>query len=379
MVGGLIPAPTMGQDYPRLGSEIESHVAAHFFDRAKAEAWLKSHTGYARSLADRSSFTQATNTALDSLKTSHTRYYTPDDVEYYGLLAIFGSSLKQSATAYISIGADYADGRFVRSVLAGSPAETAGLKRGDEIVGADGAAFDPIKSFLGRTGQDVVLTIRRAEGGPLSNVTVRPRLIRPDQEWRESQVKSARLIAKNGKTIGYVRMFSGAGDSLRELLEEQLSDRLTSADVLVLDFRDGWGGCNPDFVNLFNSAPPRLTFVERDGNARDFDHQWRKPLVLLINGGTRSGKEVVAHAVKTRKLGTLVGERTAGAVVAGKPFLLSDRSLLFLAVADVRVDGERLEGVGVSPDVTIADPLPYAAGRDLQLEAAIDIAAKAAR
>jgi hypothetical protein len=39
-----------------------------------------------------------------------------------------------------------------------------------------------------------------------------------------------------------------------------------------------------------------------------------------------------------------VGERTAGAVLAGRCFLLSDRSLLYLAVAGIRGDGERLEG-----------------------------------
>ena len=52
-------------------------------------------------------------------------------------------------------------------------------------------------------------------------------------------------------------------------------------------------------------------------------------------------------------------------------FLLSDGSLLVLAVSDVRVEGERLEGRGVVPDVEVSFPLPYAAGRDPQLDAAL--------
>jgi carboxyl-terminal processing protease len=94
----------------------------------------------------------------------------------------------------------------------------------------------------------------------------------------------------------------------------------------------------------------------------------------LIDGGSRSGKEVVARALQRHRRATLVGERTAGAVLAGQPFLLADGSLLFLAVQDIRVDGEKLEGVGVSPDVPLAADLPYAAGEDPQLEKALDVA-----
>ena len=59
----------------------------------------------------------------------------------------------------------------------------------------------------------------------------------------------------------------------------------------------------------------------------------------------------------------------------GQPFLLSDGSLLFLAVEDILVDGERLEGVGVKPDVAVPSDLPYAEGRDPQLERAVEVAA----
>src|SRR5262249_24577352 len=102
---------------------------------------------------------------------------------------------------------------------------------------------------------------------------------------------------------------------------------------------------------------------------------WRKPLLVLINGGSRSGKELIAFAIQKQRRGALVGERTAGAVVAGSLFPLSDKSLLYLAVLDVRVEGKRLEGVGVAPDVAVPDDLPYAAGADPQLEKALSLAA----
>jgi carboxyl-terminal processing protease len=370
--------PARSADYAKLGREVERLVADRFYDPVRADAWVKAHAGYADTVRDQPSFARATNLALADLRASHTRLYTPDEVAYYGLLAIFAPSLKIAVPTYEGIGVDYADGRFVRFAFAGGPAEAAGLKRGDEIVAAGGRPFEPIGSFRGRTGTPVVLTIRRLADGPTSEVRVTPRSITPTQEWREAIAKGAKIVRRGDKSIGYVHLFSAAGEWPKELLEELISGPFRPADALVLDFRDGWGGANPDFVNLFNPTPPALTFIERDGNRRQYDPQWRKPLVLLIDGGTRSGKETVAHTIRTRKLGTLIGERTAGAVVAGRPFILSDRSLLFLAVADVLVEGQHLEGVGVAPDVEVAAPVPYADGADPQVDAALDAATRAA-
>jgi carboxyl-terminal processing protease len=50
---------------------------------------------------------------------------------------------------------------------------------------------------------------------------------------------------------------------------------------------------------------------------------------------------------------------------------MQDGSLLYLAVADVLVDGERLEGKGVTPDISVSFPLAYAQGADPQKAQAI--------
>jgi carboxyl-terminal processing protease len=44
-------------------------------------------------------------------------------------------------------------------------------------------------------------------------------------------------------------------------------------------------------------------------------------------------------------------------------------------VQDILVDGERLEGTGVKPDVAVPSALPYAEGRDPQLERGLEVAA----
>ena len=94
--------------------------------------------------------------------------------------------------------------------------------------------------------------------------------------------------------------------------------------------------------------------------------------MAIIDGGSRSGLEVFAYALKVNGI-PLVGERTAGALLAGRVFLLPDNSLLELAVSDaVIADNVRLEGNGVPPDIPVAFNLPYAAGKDPQRDAAIE-------
>jgi carboxyl-terminal processing protease len=44
---------------------------------------------------------------------------------------------------------------------------------------------------------------------------------------------------------------------------------------------------------------------------------------------------------------------------------------MIIAVDDVAVDGERLEGRGVEPTIRVPFDLPYAAGRDPQLDRAV--------
>lgn len=59
--------------------------------------------------------------------------------------------------------------------------------------------------------------------------------------------------------------------------------------------------------------------------------------------------------------------------MGGEPFCLQDGALLYLAGEDVRVDGHRLEGVGVAPDIEVPFDIRYADGQDPQLEKAFEL------
>jgi carboxyl-terminal processing protease len=371
------PAPASLSGFAAVGREIVDLVRNEFYDPKRAAAWAATNAGYAEEIRDAETFLRETRRRLAALRASHTEHYTPDTPGYHDLLAIFEPVLQKSLdTESLGLAAvEMEGGWFVQRIFAGGPAEAAGLRRGDRLVTADGEPFHPIRSLREKAGQPVVLGVQSRHGGPIRSVDVVPRRINPKREWLEAQKAGTRILDHKGHRIAYAPLWSCAGEEHQDLLAEALFGDLKEAEALVLDFRGGWGGCNPQFVNLFNPAVPHLLRTDQTGERFLAALSWRKPLVVLIDGGSRSGKEVVSRALQKHRLGTLVGERTAGAVLAGKINLLSDGSLLYLAVHDILADGERLEGIGVTPDVPVPSDLPYAEGRDPQLERALEVAA----
>jgi carboxyl-terminal processing protease len=195
--------------------------------------------------------------------------------------------------------------------------------------------------------------------------------------YRNAMEKSARIIDVGTHKIGYVHVWSYARFAYQHLLEDLLtSGALKDADALIWDLRDGWGGAEPGYLDIFNARSPTMTLTERNAEQSIVNGRWRKPVVLLINEGTRSGKEVLAYGFKKYGLGPVVGTRSAGALLAGRAFLLSNGCLLLLAVADVSIDGERLEGRGVTPLVSVPFDIRYAQGNDPQLVRAIGLLAR---
>ena len=152
-----------------------------------------------------------------------------------------------------------------------------------------------------------------------------------------------------------------------------MSGKLSQCDGLVLDLRDGWGGASLNYLNLFRPAVLHVQTLPRKNETQNITGVWGKPVSLLTNRGTTSGKELFALGFKKLKLGQIVGETTAGAVVAGGFFLLKNGDVLYLAVTDIKVDGKRLEGVGVEPDIKVGRPIRNAGPTDPQLERAIEL------
>src|SRR5271155_1281167 len=239
------------------------------------------------------------NAMLAKLGASHTHYYTPEDPAYYQLADIFVGALEhrglerafpRGEVSYPGIGvfteADDQRRTFVTGVIEGAPAHAAGVLLGDEIVSADNRPFHPVASFRGKVGSSVSLEIRRASGAAPILISVSPADLHPNEMFLRGLNESARVIATDKAKIGYVHVWSYASRRIQSALEDLMSDGpLKDADALVWDLRVGWGGAQPQYLDLFNPRAPTMQIKGRNGETGLVDVKWRKPVAALIKIG----------------------------------------------------------------------------------------------
>jgi carboxyl-terminal processing protease len=345
-----------------LVDEIAAIVTEHFYSPARLQEvdWGASVERARQAFAaanDPNARISALRKLLASLETSHTGYYPRTDPTYWQLSSLFEPVLQRACPKELTPGFPITRddiGVFWKQV------------EGEWFAGG---------VFVGGPADKAVsLRIQRTRGGAPVAAVVTPQSTRPQEELRQATANSWRIIEHKGRRIAYIQIWSWATPEFQQVvLDAVLKSNAAAVDGFILDVRDGWGGAHGHYLGLFFRDVPLLESVARNGTKQPFDHQIRKPAVLLVNGGTRSGKETIAYGAKKHRLARLVGERTAGAYNFGRPFCLSDGSLLLLAAADARVDGERLEGRGVPPDIEVPFDFRYAAGQDVQLARALEL------
>jgi carboxyl-terminal processing protease len=203
--------------------------------------------------------------------------------------------------------------------IPGSPAERAGLRRGDRLAKIDGQPLvnpsldSTIKLVRGETGSLVTITIFR----PSQNRTIDYPLRR-----ERIQLESVRLAGLRPGQVGYLQItqFSDrTGEEFRAALTglEQAGLR-----GLIIDLRNNPGGLLDAAIavcsEFFNEDELIVYTQGREPDSRenfhaDNGHRPRTyPVAILVNGGTASAAEIVAGAMRDTKRAVIVGEKTFG-------------------------------------------------------------------
>jgi len=60
-------------------------------------------------------------------------------------------------------------------------------------------------------------------------------------------------VVERVRKSGYVHLWSYAGEQYQQKLEELLYGRFKDADRLSLDLREGWGGAESTYLNIYNT------------------------------------------------------------------------------------------------------------------------------
>jgi C-terminal processing protease CtpA/Prc len=117
---------------------------------------------------------------------------------------------------------------------------------------------------------------------------------------------------------------------------------------------------------------PAREDIDADGSALPF----QRPLAVLVGPGSLSGAESFAGPLQALGRATLVGERTGGLCGYGSRVDLAPGWAMSVAAQETVFGPQerRFNRVGVPPDVAVApSPADEAAGRDPQLEAALEL------
>ncbi len=307
---------------------------------------------------------------LDGLDDQYSRYYTEEEYkeaseqtqgEYKGIGVVM---LQDKETQEITIG----------HVYEGSPAEEAGVQKGDMLYEVEGETVtglelsDVASSIRDSEAETVHLTLYRSTEESYIDVEVTKSTIEIPVVSSEMKEDDVAYIAIYQFTAGTAEQFESAYQGLLE----------QGAKRLIVDVRDNPGGLLSGVVDTLNVFMPEglLVYTEdKSGNGDKYYSECKDPisipLVVLVNENSASASEIFAGAVKDEGIGTLVGTTTFGKGIVQSMFPVGDGSYLKLTTSSYYTpSGTNIHGKGITPDIEVESEED--SDEDKQLEKAIE-------
>jgi carboxyl-terminal processing protease len=238
--------------------------------------------------------------------------------------------------------------------IAGGPAATAGIRRGDEIIRVNdkpvpngASALDVTKVIRGESGTPVSVTVQRESG------RFRFNLVRSRIPFDETEIR----LTDN--QIAYVKLKSLMSMRCDEQLRAGLN-KLRDAKGIILDLRDNPGGLFSNAIEICSAFVQEGTVVysvNRDRKAEaaycSKSAQTNEPLVVLVNSGTAGAAEILAAALHANGRGEIVGQKTfAGKGLVTTVERLNDGAIILPIQRYVSPDNKDITD-GVIPDYLV--------------------------
>ena len=384
LVGHLVPS---SNQLPFLSDLIPSSPSATPEEQAATpdgletlfapfwEAWNIVHEQYVDQPVDDVELMRgAIRGMMDALGDKQTFYMDP---------IVYETETSSLQGEYEGIGAYVdTDGEYLTiiSPIAGSPAETAGLRPGDKVIAIDGEDMTGVApeqarlKVLGPAGTTVALRIsREGEPQPLEFNITRARI----------NIKSAEgKMLEND--IAYVDI-NTFGDhttaELRSTLDTLLKE---NPKGIIIDLRNNPGGylhTSVEVASEFISDGVVLYEQYGDGRRDVYDANGKGqatdlPIVVLVNEGSASASEILAGALQDYGRAKLVGVQSygKGSVQNWVP-LSNNQGAARVTIAKWLTPKERaIDGIGLTPDVVIecSECTLTQTENDTQLQAAVE-------
>jgi len=256
---------------------------------------------------------EATKEFLQKLD-PYTVFYPENQIEDYKLM---------TTGAYGGIGASIFDKKetlLINDIIKDSPADSSGLKVGDEIIAVNGIHITKLniaeirKNLKGQAGSEIKLKIKRyGLKEPVSKTIIRKKITYPI-------IPFAKIIDGN---FGYIKLSSFRLHASKEF-QKELNDLNTKQKLsgLIIDLRENPGGLLNEAVNIVNIFVPKGSeIVSTKGRVKSWNHDYRAkkdplfpdlPVVVLINNHSASASEIVSGALQDLDRAVIIGQRSFG-------------------------------------------------------------------
>ena len=231
------------------------------------------------------------------------------------------------------------DTAIVLEVIAGGPAEKAGMLPGDRLLKVDDEVIAGVKF-----PQDSMVRRMKGPSGTKVVVTVgRGRDVIPFEIIRgKIPLHSIDAAFMVDDAIGYVRLAKFSSSTRKDFVEAYTGLLEQGMKHLMMDLRDNTGGFLDQALllsNEFLSRGDTIVYMEglhrprevfrADGKGRLQDIG----LTVLISENSASSSEIFAGAIQDNDRGTIVGRRSFGKGLVQEQFAFTDESGLRLTVA----------------------------------------------
>lgn len=259
--------------------------------------------------------------------------------------------------------------------LPDSPAEKAGVKAGDLIIGiidlekkietgTSGINLnDAVRMIRGKAGTKVTLVLLRGE----STESFKKEITR-----EAIDVPSVTVNYLEDNTVAHIKLMKFGADTNNEWTKvvTEVINHQPSIFSLVLDLRNNPGGYLQGAVDIASEFVKKdsVIVIEDKGelkneytNRTDFKTTrtgkfGNMNVVVLVNVGSASASEILAGALSEIKGYKLVGDKTFGKGTIQEPLQLDKGSSLHITIAKwLTPKGNWIHEKGIEPDIKIAD------------------------
>lgn len=249
----------------------------------------------------------------------------------------------------------------VASILPGSPADKAGLKKNDVVLSINGRSAENLSL------EQAVELIRGKAGTSVRLQVMRGKSVFTRDVLRQKIVEPTVFMKIYPHRIGYLLIteFSESTDTV--FLNDLERLKQNGVKGLIIDVRDDPGGYLQSVDRIASYLLPKnaviAQIVARDGSRkvlRASGDLLPVPKVCLVNGETASAGEILAAALQESGGVPLVGERTYGKGTVQETEQFKDGSSLKLTVARwLTPKGVWIHRQGIAPNFKVPTPVYY--------------------